>query len=111
MSVEKRLEVGGWRLERWTPPMPPVANTWMPARCAAQAVVATVVAPSSLRATTIGRSRRLTLRTFGAVARCSICAWLSPTTISPAMMPTVAGMAPPSRTISSSRSANRRLCG
>ena len=58
--------------------MPPVAKTWMPARCAAQAVVATVVAPSSLRATTIGRSRRLTLRTFGAVARCSICAAAQP---------------------------------
>ena len=43
--------------------MPPVAKTWTPARCAAQAVVETVVAPSSLPATTMGRSRRETLRT------------------------------------------------
>src|ERR1051325_6999087 len=30
---------------RWTPPIPPVANTPMPARCAASIVAATVVEP------------------------------------------------------------------
>ena len=48
---------------RCTPPMPPVAKTWMPAMFARIIVVATVVAPVSFCATTIGKSRRLTLST------------------------------------------------
>ena len=43
---------------RCTPPMPPVANTRMPAISAMIIVVATVVAPSMPRATMTGRSRR-----------------------------------------------------
>jgi hypothetical protein len=96
---------------RCTPPMPPVAKTLTPAWCAAQVVVATVVAPSSRRATTTGRSRRETLRTSFAVARCSIWARSSPTTISPLMIPIVAGTAPSERTSSSRRSAVRRFAG
>ncbi len=68
---------------RCTPPMPPVAKTSMPAWCAIHMVAATVVAPSNLRATAMGRSRRLTLRTFAAVARCIISASSSPATSSP----------------------------
>ena len=48
---------------RWTPPMPPVANTLMPARWAMIMVVVTVVAPSIPLATSTGRSRRLALVT------------------------------------------------
>ena len=44
-----------------TPPMPPVAPTTIPARCAAQIVLETVVAPRSPEATAMGRSRRATL--------------------------------------------------
>ena len=48
---------------RCTPPMPPVANTRIPARAAMIIVVATVVAPSSPRAISTGRSRREALVT------------------------------------------------
>jgi len=48
---------------RCTPPMPPVANTWMPAMWAMIMVVVTVVAPSRPSATSTGRSRRLALAT------------------------------------------------
>ena len=46
---------------RWTPPMPPVANTLMPAMWAMIMVVVTVVAPSCPRAHSTARSRRLAL--------------------------------------------------
>ena len=49
---------------RCTPPMPPVANTWMPAMWAIIMVVVTVVAPSMPRAQMTGRSRRETLATL-----------------------------------------------
>ena len=49
--------------------MPPVANTRMPASAATIIVAATVVAPLASRATTSGRSRRLTLANGGPVAR------------------------------------------
>ena len=49
---------------RCTPPMPPVAKTGMPASAATIIVAATVVAPVPPQATTMGRSRRLTLATF-----------------------------------------------
>ena len=48
---------------RWTPPMPPVANTEIPAIWAMIIVVVTVVAPSRPSATSTGRSRRLALAT------------------------------------------------
>ena len=46
---------------RCTPPMPPVANTRIPAMAAMIMVEATVVAPSPLLASTKGMSRRLHL--------------------------------------------------
>ena len=52
-----------WPL-RWTPPMPPVAKTLIPAMWATIMVAATVVAPSMPLATSSGRSRRLALVTF-----------------------------------------------
>ena len=48
---------------RWTPPMPPVAKTEMPAMWAIIIVVVTVQAPSAFRASSTGRSRRLALAT------------------------------------------------
>jgi hypothetical protein len=53
---------------RCTPPMPPVANTRMPASAAMIIVAATVVAPVWPAATASGRSRRLSLGTAGAGA-------------------------------------------
>ena len=52
---------------RCTPPMPPVANTEIPAMWAIIMVVVTVVAPSLPSATSTGRSRRLALATAGPV--------------------------------------------
>jgi hypothetical protein len=80
--------------------MPPVANTRMPARCATIIVPATVVAPSSPRATAIGRSRREHLRTApaGRVASRSISARVRPTVIWPPSTAMVAGTAPHART-------------
>mmetsp|Transcript_40864 Transcript_40864/g.91680 ORF Transcript_40864/g.91680 Transcript_40864/m.91680 type:complete len:242 (-) Transcript_40864:235-960(-) len=43
---------------RWTPPMPPVTKTRMPAMCAINIVAATVVAPLSFIPTAFARSRR-----------------------------------------------------
>ena len=48
---------------RCTPPMPPVANTEIPAMWAIIMVVVTVVAPSRPSDTSTGRSRRLALAT------------------------------------------------
>ncbi len=49
---------------RCTPPMPPVANTRMPAMAASIMVPATVVAPSKPRAATRGKSLRLVFTAF-----------------------------------------------
>ena len=57
-SSGKSAETSG-KPPRWTPPMPPVAKTFMPARCAIHMVEATVVAPFQPRATAIARSRVL----------------------------------------------------
>ena len=58
---------------RWTPPMPPVANTRIPTACAAIIVAATVVAPQPPDATAKPRFGRETLSTEprGAVASAS----------------------------------------
>ena len=70
---------------RCTPPMPPVANTRIPAWCATIIVPATVVDASSRRATAIGRSRRLHLRTLpnGRDASRSISSGDTPTVMAP----------------------------
>ena len=58
---------------RWTPPMPPVANTRIPAAWHAIIVAATVVAPHAPPAIAAARFRRETLSTLprGAVASVS----------------------------------------
>ena len=48
---------------RWTPPMPPVAKTSMPARRAQIMVAATVVEPVQPSASATARSARESLRT------------------------------------------------
>ena len=53
---------------RCTPPRPPVANTRIPTRSARCEVAATVAAPWPRRATTVARSRTLTLATSSALA-------------------------------------------
>ncbi len=97
---------------RCTPPMPPVANTWIPARCAMIIVVATVVAPSAPRATSTGRSRREAFVTAGPVLpRYSISSAVSPAFSLPLITQIVAGTAPASRTVSSTRRAVSTFCG
>ena len=77
----------------------------MPARAAAIIVAATVVAPSRPVAAAKARSRRLTFITPDAVASLSTSSDASPTVRVPAMTPTKAGSAPPSRTARSSPAA------
>ena len=97
---------------RCTPPMPPVANTRMPAIAAMIIVVATVVAPSSPRATSTGRSRREALITsVPFLPRYSISSLESPAFSLPPMMAMVAGTAPFSRMMRSTFSAVSTFCG
>ncbi len=91
---------------RWTPPMPPVANTLMPAMWAMIMVVVTVVAPSCPRAHSTARSRRLALATdVPALPRCSISSLEQPAFSRPPIMAMVAGTAPFSRMIRSTARA------
>jgi hypothetical protein len=97
---------------RCTPPMPPVANTRMPASAAMIIVAATVVAPVWPAATASGRSRRLSLGTADpARPRPSISARLSPAFSRPSTTAIVAGTAPWARTSPSTCSAVATFCG
>src|SRR5581483_8580288 len=90
-SVDSSKEVAA---PRCTPPMPPVANTRMPARRARTAVADTVVPASARRDTRTGRSRVLALATPWAVPRCSISSSARPTVGTPLTTPTLAGTTP-----------------
>ena len=96
---------------RCTPPMPPVANTRMLALAQAASVAATVVPPLARCALAAPRSRVLSLRTSRSWPRRSSCARLSPTCSVPSSMPTVAGTAPPLRTVVSSSTLSARFAG
>ncbi len=125
----------------WTPPMPPVTKTWMPARAASNMVADTVVAPCARAASTAGKSRRDTFATdvparamssscsrehpacvhvhcagmcvwnAGRSAKCRHWQMYAPMHGRPSMMAMVAGTAPWLRTMPSTSSAVRRLCG
>ena len=91
---------------RCTPPTPPVAKTRMPANAAMIIVVATVVAPSCFRAASTGKSRRDALVTaVPFLPRYSISSGVRPAFRRPPMTAMVAGTAPPSRTVCSTRKA------
>ena len=91
------------RAPRWTPPIPPVAKTAIPAACAAIIVAETVVAAQPPSASAAARLGRAALRTepAGAVASASSAASSSPTSSRPPWIATVAGTAPPVRTAAS----------
>ncbi len=96
---------------RCTPPMPPVAKTPMPARCAAIIVADTVVPPQPGRASTPARFWRETLGMSRASASSSSSSSLRPTRMRPSCVATVAGTAPASRTAASELRAAARLSG
>ena len=96
---------------RWTPPIPPVAKTRIPARRASVVDEATVVAACREAATASGSSRTPTLATSAAVASVSSWSGSSPTVGWPAGTPTVAGTTPAARSIASSSKATSRLRG
>ena len=98
---------------RWTPPIPPVAKTAMPAACAAIIVAETVVAAQPPPASAAARLGRAALRTepAGAVARASRAASSRPTSNRPPWTATVAGTAPAARTAASEAVATSRFCG
>ena len=85
---------------RCTPPIPPVANTRMPAREASNAVAATVVPPVVPWAMATGRSRTLSLTAASLPASRSSSSASSPTCGTPSIMAIVAGTAPRSATAS-----------
>lgn len=96
----------------WTPPMPPVTNTRMPAMCATIIVAATVIAPFCLR-TIVGRISLLDtlLHACPALASETSCSPERPTQTSPARIAIVAGVAPCSLTVASTLLAVSRFCG
>jgi hypothetical protein len=97
---------------RCTPPMPPVAKTRMPASAATIIVAATVVAPLPPRATTTGRSRRLSFATAAPLRPSrSISACVRPAFRRPSSTAIVAGTAPFARTSASTASAVSAFCG
>ena len=80
----------------WTPPMPPVANTLMPASAAAIIVAATVVPPVRPSATAKARSARDSFMAPVACASASRSPSVSPIFSRPSMTAIVAGTAPSS---------------
>jgi len=96
---------------RCTPPMPPVANTRMPARLARIMVEATVVAPVPPWASRMGRSRRLTFVTPSPLHMSSSSPADRPTFMRPSMMAMVAGTAPAARMMRSISAAKVRFSG
>ncbi len=110
-DVERRAGAAG--APRWTPPMPPVAKTRIPAAWAAIIVADTVVAAQPPPASAAARLGRAAFRTDRPVpspappGRPSS----SPTRIRPSRMAIVAGTAPASRTAASDARATSRFCG
>jgi hypothetical protein len=84
---------------RCTPPIPPVPMNRIPSWRQTASVPPTVVAPSAPCARQAARSRAPTLRAeVPASANRSSSAPVRPTWMAPSTMPTVAGVAPASRT-------------
>src|ERR1035437_777308 len=96
---------------RWTPPIPPVASTGMPAPVHRQSAAATVVAPSKPRTMAQGRSRA---ETFGIPDRArnrARSSSSSPATGTPRTTAVTAGTAPRSRIAARMRRAAARVAG
>ncbi len=97
---------------RWTPPMPPVANTWMPASAAICMVVATVVPAMRFCTSSAEMSRRLALAALPpSSASRSRSLPETPTWKRPSITAMVAGMAPSARITASTLCAISRFCG
>src|SRR6187200_538922 len=97
----------------WTPPIPPVAKTEIPAAWAAIIVAETVVAAQPPPVSAAAMLGRAALRTepAGAVARAVRAASSRPTSMRPALIATVAGTAPAARTAASDALATSMFCG
>ena len=95
---------------RCTPPMPPVANTATPPRCASATDADTVVAPTGHPcATATARSRSAALRAGPRIRSCSSGA--RPSRATPSSTAVTAGTAPPRRTAARQRSSASALAG
>ena len=105
--------LGPSRAPRWTPPIPPVLNTRIPAAREAIIVADTVVADHPPAAAPSARLWRETLRTepAGAVASASSSSMPRPTSRRPSFIATVAGTAPEPRTAASDAVATSTFCG
>ena len=96
-------------LWRWTPPMPPVANTRIPAAWATASVADTVVTPSPPAAVTTARSRSATLRSVASTR--STSSPVTPTCQRPPSTATIAGTAPASRIAAEQRASASAFAG
>ncbi len=97
---------------RWTPPIPPVANTWIAAISAIIIVPATVVAPFPPNAISAGKSLRDALMGLREpFASETSSSRVKPTFSLPFIIAIVAGIAPSSRTAFSTFRAVSRFCG
>ncbi len=94
-----------------TPPMPPVAKTSMPARCAQIMVAATVVAPVRPVASATARSARESFIAPDARPSVSSSSADNPMWIFPPSTAIVAGAAPAARTSASTSRAVSTFCG
>ncbi len=101
----------GSKAPAWTPPIPPVAKTRMPAAWAASIVADTVVAPQPPEVSAPASVGRATFRTSSVVASASSVVSSRPTSRRPSRTATVAGTAPLSRTAASEARATSRFCG
>ena len=95
---------------RCTPPMPPVANTEIPARAASATEAETVVTPMShFCAAATARSRSATLRVPSRTRASSSS--VRPTRQVPSTTAVTAGTAPPCSTAALQRRSASALCG
>ena len=97
--------------KRCTPPTPPVAKNFMPARLERRMVLATVVAAEDFRAQASGMSLVLAFKTLVPEAKISKSFSSRPTFGIPSIIATVAGIAPESRTVFSMSLATSKFFG
>ena len=95
----------------WTPPIPPVASTRIPAWCANQEVAETVVAPKTPEVSAAPRSRKATFSTVSSVAIRFNSSSFRPIFTAPSIRAIVAGVTPRWRASSSACRANSKFWG
>ena len=110
-EIRRDVRPGAGPCAGCTPPIPPVAATPIPARCAAQIVALTVVAPSDPAATATGTSRRATFVAAPGSKKRASSAGSRPTRTAPSTTAVQAGTAPASSIAADIEEAQARFSG